>query len=81
MLRDPKEGENREGSSMRGEKTTEPTVGQEGDKDPSSPVEIKMLDGKGHMGLEESLEDDMIFFIRRLFFEDDASKGITNLPL
>lgn len=55
-------------------------VGPEGDSDPPSLVEMEMLDWIGHLGSKESLDDDMHFDIGRLFGEDDASKGINNLP-
>lgn len=61
-------------------KTVTTTVGSEGDRDPPPQVEMEMLDGMGHLGSKGSLDDDMHFAIRRLFYEDDVSKGINDLP-
>ena len=80
VLRYSEEGESMEGSSVGRENMSATAVGLEGDKDPPPPVEMEMLDGKGHLGLERSLEYGMHFPISILFFEDDASKGINNLP-
>jgi len=80
MLRDTKEEESVEESLVGREETIAIVVGPEGDRGPSSPIEMEILDGMGHLGLEESLDDDMNFYIRRLIMEDDASKGINNLP-
>lgn len=79
-LRDLEEEESMEGSSMGRERIGIIAIGPEGDKDPPLPVEMEILDGKGHLGSEGSLDDDMQFVIRRLFVEDDASKGINDLP-
>ena len=52
MLRDLEEGENMEGSLVGGEKMTTTTVVLVGDRDPPPLVEMEMLDGKDHLGLE-----------------------------
>lgn len=39
-----------------------------------------MLDGMDHLGFEECMDDAMHFAIRRLFAQDDVSKGINDLP-
>lgn len=39
----------------------------EGDRDPPPLVEMETLDVMCHLGLEEGLNDDMQFSIRRLF--------------
>ena len=41
---------------------------------------METLDGMGHLGLVKGLDDDMHYAIRRLFFEDDVSKGINYFP-
>lgn len=69
-----------EGSSVGRVEMVATIMGLKGDMDPALPVEREMLDGNGHIGLEESLEGDMNFVIQRLFVEDYVSKRINNLP-
>ena len=52
MLRDLEEGESMEGISLGGTKTAATAAGPEGVRDPPLPMEMKILDGKGHLGLE-----------------------------
>ena len=80
MLRDPKEEEILEEGLVRRVETITTTIGSEGDRDPPSQVEMEMLDGMGHLGSEEGLDDDMNFSIRRLFAEYDVFKGINDIP-
>jgi len=69
-----------EGSSVARVEMVKTAMGPKGDRHPPSQVEREILDGKGHISLEESQEDDMQFVIRRLFFEDGVSRRINNLP-
>lgn len=80
MLRDLEEEERVEVGSVGRVEMTAMTVGLESDRDPPPLLEMETSGGMGHLGWEEGLDDEMHFAIRRLFAEDDVSKGINDFP-